>query len=76
MRVQGNDFGERFLRKTGITLRSGMLGLELSVADRDSSVMTDQFYTIDPEREPIPDMTEGDLIGMKHVARRLEFAKQ
>ena len=43
----------------------------LSIADRDSSV-ADQFYTIDPEREPVQFDRRGDL-SAEHVARRLDL---
>jgi DNA-binding NarL/FixJ family response regulator len=69
MRVQGSDFGER-LSQNGIHELEHPR-LELSIAGRDSSV-ADQFYTIDPEREPIQ-FDRGETLSAEHVARRLDL---
>jgi DNA-binding NarL/FixJ family response regulator len=69
MRVQGNDFGER-LSRNDIRAFEGPR-LELSIAGRDSRV-ADQFYTIDPEREPLQ-FDRGETLSAEHVTRRLDL---
>src|SRR5580700_7086690 len=65
----GYDFDERLSQNEIREL--GDLRLELSIAGRDSSV-ADQFYTIDPEREPIQ-FDRGETLSAEHVARRLDL---
>jgi DNA-binding NarL/FixJ family response regulator len=65
----GYDFNERLSQNEIRVLRDPRL--ELSIAGRDSSV-ADQFYTIDPEREPIQ-FDRGETLSAEHVARRLDL---
>src|SRR3984957_19450115 len=67
MGAQGHDFNERMSQNE--THELGGPRLELSIAGRDSSV-ADQFYTIEPEREPIQ-FDRGETLSAEHVARRL-----
>jgi DNA-binding NarL/FixJ family response regulator len=69
MRLQGNDFNERLSQNEIPEL--GDPHLELSIAGRDSSV-ANQFYPMDPEREPIQ-FDRGETLSAQHVARRLDL---
>ena len=69
MRVQGNDFDERSSQNEIRDVGAPRMGL--SIVDRDSSV-ADQFYMIDPEREPIQ-FDRGETLSAEHVARRLDL---
>src|SRR5580692_12136484 len=60
MRVEGNEIRE-----------VGASRLALSIVDRDSSV-ADQFYTIEPEREPVQ-FDRVETLSAEHVARRLDL---
>jgi DNA-binding NarL/FixJ family response regulator len=64
----GYDFNERLSQNEIRELRDPRLE---SIAGRDSRV-ADQFYTIDPEREPIQ-FDRGETLSAEHVARRLDL---
>ena len=63
----GYDFNERLSQNEIRELRDPRLE---SIAGRDSGV-ADQFYTIDPEREPIQ-FDRVETLSAEHVARRLD----
>src|ERR1700719_4811323 len=66
MEVQGYDFNER-LSQNGIH-EVGRLAPSIVNSD---SCPADQFYTIDPEREPIQ-FDRVETLSAEHVARRLD----
>ena len=67
MEVQGYDFDGR-LSQNGIH-EVGRLAPSIVNSDRCPA---DQFYTIDPEREPIQ-FDRGETLSAEHVARRLDL---
>src|SRR3984957_320148 len=67
MGPQGYDFDER-LSQNGIH-EVGRLAPSIVNSD---SCPADQFYTIDPEREPIQ-FDRGETLSAEHVARRLDL---
>src|ERR1700722_5703407 len=67
MGPQGYDFDER-LSQNGIH-EVGRLAPSIVNCD---SCPADQFYTIDPEREPI-EFDRGETLSAEHVARRLDL---
>ena len=67
MEVQGYDFDER-LSQNGIH----EVGRLAPLIVNSDSCPADQFYTIDPEREPIQ-FDRGETLSAEHVARRLDL---
>jgi hypothetical protein len=67
MRVQGYDFNEPLSQNEIREVGASRLGLSIVNSDRCPA---DQFYTIEPEREPVQ-FDRVETLSAEHVSRRL-----